>query len=570
MLLTRFVRNQLIIFAIASIVGVAVMAFTYMQLPALLGIGHIKVTLELPAAGGLYRFSNVTYRGVQVGEVREVKLTEKGAEAELTLGTSPKIPADLQAEVRSVSAVGEQYVDLRPRTDSGPYLRNGSVIAMADTTVPQQVGPMLDQVSKLVESIPGNRLSDLLDESFKGLNGAGDDFQSLIDSSSNITGYLNDVSDQSRALIDDSGPLLDSQAETSDAIRTWARSLAGVTEQVAQDDPKVRAILQNGPGFAQEVSQLLTQVKPTLPILLANLTTLGQILVTYNPSLEQLLVLLPGVIGAQQSFGLPKNNPTGLPLSDFAFTIADPNGCTVGFLPPSQWRNPADTTTADTPDGLYCKLPQDSPIAVRGARNYPCMGHPGKRAPTVELCDDPRGYVPLAMRQHTLGPYPFDPNLVAQGVPVDDRVDFDDRIHAPVEGTPLPPGAGSLGMPPDPLAAPITPPPSAPPMPPPPAGNSINGEPIPPMEAPVAPAAGVVPAAPQGPPPGPVEVPPPDGAVPAAPSAFNGNGSGGPSVAITSYDPRTGRYMSPGGRLQQVSTPVAGTQPRSWQDLLPI
>jgi phospholipid/cholesterol/gamma-HCH transport system substrate-binding protein len=584
MLLTRFVRNQLIIFTIASIVGVTVMIFTYMQLPALLGIGHIQVTLELPAAGGLYRFSNVTYRGVQVGEVREVQLTEKGAEAKLTLGTSPKIPADLQAEVRSVSAVGEQYVDLRPRTDSGPFLQNGSVIAMADTTIPQHVGPMLDQVSKLVDSIPENRLSDLLDESFKGLNGAGDDFQSLIDSSSNITDYLNDVSDQSRALIDDSGPLLDSQAETTDAIRTWARSLAGVTEQVALDDPKVRAILQRGPGFAQEVSQLLTQVKPTLPVLLANLTTLGQIFVTYNPALEQLLVLLPGVIAAQQSFGLPKNNPVGLPLSDFTLTVADPNSCTVGFLPPSQWRNPADTNTIDTPDGLYCKLPQDSPLAVRGARNYPCMGHPGKRAPTVELCNDPRGFVPMAMRQHTLGPYPFDPNLIAQGVPVDDRVDFNDRIYAPIEGTPLPPGAGSLGMPPDPLAAPVSPIPSAPPLPPPPPGNSPNGEPLPPAEAPVAPAAGEVPPVPQGPPPGPVElppvpqgpppgpvpVPPSDGALPAAPSAFNGNASGGPSVAIASYDPRTGRYLAPDGQLQQVTTAAAGSHPKTWKDLLPI
>ena len=102
---------------------------------------------------------------------------------------------------------------------------------------------------------------------------------------------------------------------------------------------------------------------------------------------------------------------------------------------------PPTTPAIDTPDGLYCKLPQDSPIAVRGARNYPCMGHPGKRAPTVELCDDPRGYQPLAMREHAIGPYPFDPNLIAQGVPPDDRVDFNDRIFAPIEGTPLPPGA---------------------------------------------------------------------------------------------------------------------------------
>jgi phospholipid/cholesterol/gamma-HCH transport system substrate-binding protein len=110
-------------------------------------------------------------------------------------------------------------------------------------------------------------------------------------------------------------------------------------------------------------------------------------------------VLLPAVTAAEQSFGMPKNNPTGLPnAGDFALTISDPPSCTVGFLPPSQWRNPADTTTIDTPDGLYCKLPQDSPLAVRGARNYPCMGHPGKRAPTVQLCDDPKGFQPLATR----------------------------------------------------------------------------------------------------------------------------------------------------------------------------
>lgn len=525
-MLTRFVRNQLIIFTIVSIVGVAVMLFTYVQVPTLLGIGRLTVKLELPAAGGLYRFSNVTYRGVQIGKVTSVVLTDKGAEATLRLATSPKIPADLTAEVRSVSAVGEQYVDLRPRTDSGPYLQEGSVIPMRNTTIPQPVGPMLDQLSALVDSIPKDKLSDLLDESFKAFNGAGYDLQSLLDSASKVTGDVNGVSDQTRALIDDSKPLLDSQAETTDAIRTWARSLAGISAQVAQNDPQVRAILQRGPGFANEVSQLLDQVKPTLPVLLANLTTLGQILVTYNPALEQLLVLLPGTIALQQSFGLMQNNPEGLPLSDFALTITDPPVCTVGYLPPSQWRSPADATTTDTPDGLYCKLPQDSPIAVRGARNYPCMGHPGKRAPTVELCNDPKGYQPLTMREHSLGPYPLDPNLIAQGVPPDDRVTFGGHEFGPLEGTPLPPGAVPAGTPPD------TPAPDAP-----------------------APSAAPAPA--------------PDGAAPAAPSAYGGNGSGGPSVAITQYDPHTGRYLTPDGQLQQLTNAVTGTAPKSWQDLMP-
>jgi hypothetical protein len=108
-------------------------------------------------------------------------------------------------------------------------------------------------------------------------------------------------------------------------------------------------------------------------------------------------------------------------------------------------------------------------------------------------------------------------------------------------------------------------------LPPPPPGNSLNGQPIPPVEAPIAPAAGDVPPTPQGPAPGPVPAPPTDGgAVPAAPSAFSSKGSGGPSVAITTYDPRTGRYITPDGQVQQLANVGSGAEPKSWKDLLPI
>ena len=322
----------------------------------------------------------------------------------------------------------------------------------------------------------------MLDESFKGFNGAGYDLGSLIDSAATVSGDLKPVADRTRTLFEDTGPLLDSQAETTDAIRTWARSLAGVTEQVVTDDAQVRTLLERGPGALDEVSRLLNQVKPTLPVLLANLTTVGRIAVKYHAGLEQLLVLLPPYAASIQTYGLGRNNPYGFALGDFTLTVSDPPACTVGFLPPSSWRSPSDTTTIDTPDGLYCKLPQDSPIGVRGARNYPCMGHPGKRAPTVDICDSDQPYEPLAMRQHALGPYPIDPNLIAQGIPPDDRVTFGDNIFAPVEGTPLPPGASPAGTPPSTPAPPASPPSpeSAPPPPapaevPPPAPSPAGG-----------------------------------------------------------------------------------------------
>lgn len=62
---------------------------------------------------------------------------------------------------------------------------------------------------------------------------------------------------------------------------------------MVKDDSQFRSVLHSGSGFTQEVSRLLDQVKPTLPVFLANLSTIGQIGVTYHPALEQLLVLLP-------------------------------------------------------------------------------------------------------------------------------------------------------------------------------------------------------------------------------------------------------------------------------------
>jgi virulence factor Mce-like protein len=483
-MLSRFVRIQLVIFTIASIIGVLVMVFAYMQVPTLLGLGKITVKLELPSSGGLYRFSNVTYRGVQVGKVTAMDVSRTQAIATLRLDTAPKIPADLQAEVRSVSAIGEQYVELLPRNDSPPYLHDGSVIAMSDTKLPQPVSPMLDQANALIKSLPKDKLTGLIDESFLAFNEAGYDLGSLFDSSAQITGDLNRTAERSTTLIEDSAPLLDSQAQTTDALRVWARSLAAITDQVVVDDPQIRTLLDQGPAAANEVSQLLSQVKPTLPVLLANMTTFGKVAVTYRPSLEQVLVLLPPFVANVLS-SAPENNPTGIPLGDFRISIADPNPCTVGFLPPSSWRSPADLTTIDTPDGLYCKLPQDSPIVVRGARNAPCMGVPGKRAPTVEQCYSDQPYKPLAMRQHTTGPYPIDPNLIAQGVPPDSRVTLPENIYAPIEGTPRPPG-------------PATPP-------------------------------GVTPAAPSS-------------------FDANASGPG-PSVAIAHYDPQTGQYATPDGAI---------------------
>jgi hypothetical protein len=269
------------------------------------------------------------------------------------------------------------------------------------------------------------------------------------------------------------------------------------------------------------VTRLFDQIKPTLPVLLANLTSIGQVGVTYHPSLEQILVLLPPLTAMFIGAG-PHNNHVGQGLGDFRLTQGDPSPCTVGYLPPNQWRSPAETTPAATPDGLYCKLPQDAPVAVRGARNYPCMEVPGKRAPTVAQCHSDRPYEPIAVRQHPLGPYPFDPNLTAQGVPPDWRVDQNEHLYGPLEGTPPPPGPG------DATTAPMDPPAQAPPPPP---TNPVDQ---------------------------------PQASNTLGPSGFEA----GAPIAFARYDPGSGKYMASDGQVYEQRDLVAGGEPQTWKKLV--
>ena len=58
-----------------------------------------------------------------------------------------------------------------------------------------------------------------------------------------------------------------------------------------------------------EVRQLIERLQPTLPILLANLVSVGQVAVTYQNDIEQLLVVFPKPVTAEQA-GIVRATPT--------------------------------------------------------------------------------------------------------------------------------------------------------------------------------------------------------------------------------------------------------------------
>ena len=243
-------------------------------------------------------------------------------------------------------------------------------------------------------------------------------------------------------------------------MRLWARSLAGVTDQLVTNDQQVRTLLQQGPDAANEVSQLLNQIKPTLPVLLANMTTVGQVAVTYRPSLEQALVLLPPFVADVLS-SAPENNPTGIPLGDFRISIADPNpvhGRIPAAVPMAHPRRPdhdrhAGRVVLQAPTGFSDRRAWSAQRALHGRARQARPDGRGVLQRQALSSRWPCGSTPSAR-------YPIDPNLIAQGIPPDNRVTANENLFAPVEGTPPPPGAaippGPPGIPPVPPGIPPT------------------------------------------------------------------------------------------------------------------
>lgn len=564
-MLDRLTRAQLTIFGVVTMFTVAVMAISYLRLPAALGIGTYQVTADFVAGGGLYKNANVTYRGVAVGRVESVGLNPHGVDAVMRLNSDTAVPSNVTATVKSVSAIGEQYVDLVPPDNpAATKLHNGSRIVRDNTRIPLDVATLLHQSETLVNSVADTRLRELLHETFKAFNGSGPELARLIESSRLLVDEANAYFPQTSELIDQVGPLLQAQIRSGDDIKSLADGLARFTSEVRHADPQLRALLAVVPPAADEANTAFTGIRPSFPMLAASLANLGRVGVIYHKSIEQLLVVLPALFAAITTAAGGEPQDEGAKL-DFKINI-DPPPCNTGFMPPTLIRTPADETVRELPTDMYCKTAQNDPSTVRGARNYPCQEFPGKRAPTVQLCRDPRGYVPIGTNPWRGPPIPY-------GTPVTNGL----NILPPNKFPYIPPGADPdpgtpvVGPPPPGQVAGPGPAPHQPfPTPPPPNTGGTDGRQawIPP--APYPPQPPQIPFPKAVPPP-----PPPEGLSPPPPFPPPEKPWGPPpgpvpqasGAAYTVYDETSGTFQDPAGGTG-IFAPGRSSSAENWVDLM--
>ena len=344
-MLTPQVRIQVTAFLVVGLAAVSIVAAKYV---GLFGSGGYTVTMRMSDAGGIFTNAEVTYRGVPVGRVGPLILTDDGVDVVLDL-TRTGIPSDVDAVVADRSAVGEQYVDLRPRKSTGATLAQGSVIPPQRTATPLPVQTLLTNIHSLVTSVPQDALRTVVDELDTATQNA--DLPTLLDSTHALIDTATKHLPQFTQLVTDASTVLKTQNDEAQALRQFGDNAKLIAGQLARSDHDLRRLIAATPELATQVSELIRATDPGLGVLIANLLTTSTVALGKQDAIQELLVSAPKAIAAGSA-------AVGGGAADFglALTFFDPLPCTDGY----------NGTILS-----HCTLPASSGTDVRGAAHAP-------------------------------------------------------------------------------------------------------------------------------------------------------------------------------------------------------
>lgn len=278
--------------SLAGIIAVLVVTTAYIFAAVLdqpLTSQPVEVKVELAQTGGLFEGSAVTYRGIKVGKVRSIVPADNGVLATVAITSGTEIPKDAVARVRSLSPVGEQYLDFQPTKAAGPFLADGDTIPASSTDLPKSLSSTVVAVNNVLRQIDDKKLRVVLGELSTGLKGTGDDLGRILDQGTALLATLDSVWPETDRVISNSGTVLSIATDNADALRQLATSSKRFAQFLREYDPELRDILKRGPGQIDELIKLVKDANEVLPGFLSAGVSFTDVFRSYEPHLRALL-----------------------------------------------------------------------------------------------------------------------------------------------------------------------------------------------------------------------------------------------------------------------------------------
>ncbi|MET8428914.1 MlaD family protein [Nocardia sp. NPDC004860] len=319
-----------------------------------------KVTVELASSGGLLPGNDVTFRGSRIGKVTDVHVAGDGVAAVAEIDDSAQLPIGGTVAVGRLSAAGEQYLDFRPDSDTGPYLHDGSLVERARTSVPVPIQSVFTNLSDLIGGMNPGRLDVIIDELDKALTGGPDRLRNMISGISRAMNGLDDLLPQTRRLIENLEVIAGTTQHAQPDLGTLTKAGSVLFDQFASADQELRTLLQRGPGQLATLNGFITQTQDPITNLVTNFVAVTKAAKLRAPAIA---ALFPALRVGTEALGIPAH--------DGAYnTLVDPwprPSCDYDTIPVV-----STDVQADTRVRLYNYCVTSNPaLQIRGSADAP-------------------------------------------------------------------------------------------------------------------------------------------------------------------------------------------------------
>jgi virulence factor Mce-like protein len=286
----RSSHRQQVWLSVAGLLLTLVVATAYLLIGALRVTpfaSSYRVTVQLPESGGLLPNQDVALRGVRIGRVESLQITDTGVHVVASITAKVKIPASAFAHVSALSAAGEQYVNFEAESEAGPYLHDGSVIGLDRTAVPVSLAQLLGDADGLLAQVDPHKIERIKKELSLSKEGPAK-LAAIVDGGTFLLSTLDSVLPQTTSIIKTSRVVLtlatDKNAGLAAATTELDRTLAGVVRMQGG----YRRLTERTPRTLSAVDNLFADNSDTMVQLLGSMATMSQLLYLRVPALNAL------------------------------------------------------------------------------------------------------------------------------------------------------------------------------------------------------------------------------------------------------------------------------------------
>lgn len=304
---------------ISSFVAFLTMVGSFVGYVASLGLrmgppaDRTELSMDVSGINNLEIDSNVLLRGVPIGKVTGFDTTVSSATIHFYIDSQYKIPTDSVVKLENLSALGESFIELEPRSSGGPVLESGQRIATESVIQPGSISELGVSVVRMLNQLDPSQLKRVIGEADTALPDPYSVLPNLQRASTLLHNTTRDLNGKGKEVLENSQSLL----ENADFV---GPALADATPAVRALGPELQVEWRNAmavplrlpaPGsvyilgkLVQRIQKLLDDRAPDIRVLTepltANVKAIAASLTTIDPSrvLANLLAAVPedGVI----------------------------------------------------------------------------------------------------------------------------------------------------------------------------------------------------------------------------------------------------------------------------------